>query len=605
MSINPSETISEGLLHNAVVLDYLEVLALSQSLSYVYIEIIEKLTLRFSAEYELPSDALRVIIRSAIVPITHCFFERLIRLNKVVNSSNSKLSISEEEFFPTPNTIADFQNRTANSIKFNQSVFVLLSEVWKLEKVPGNNVYELNLTQPPSFKNHLFQLSKSKFNLINILKLIERFTQWIPAFGRLPVLSFTNSENALHRRFFYLNFFKKVHYKEPQVLVNVDLDARDKLFNKTQLELSEVSGFLSDHGFSDNQKSVITKLFLNFLKLSFPLQCLEGLQNNLKEAKMALVPFKVSALLFSGSMTMNSLFIIGVAKSMGFKIINIQHGGHYGYQLDNSSFLETEWALNDEFLTWGWKELPNHPAIKNLKTQSMPSPWLSERKLYWKDLVVDGPKKFDVLWMPHALKQFTHSPPAVYANRLENINEFSDSMIDFITNAVKSKIKVYCKPFNPVTVDLMADTYRSMGEIGGDFFECSDRFDKGMNYDLLETSSIVLWDQPGTGFMECIASGIPTMILWAPYYKEEKWCEEDFISLEEAGVIHRTSQLLVKEIQQFLIDPSAWINDSNRKAVIQNFSEKYALSDDKWWKSWRTYLKHLKYELKLNIETTN
>ena len=66
----------------------------------------------------------------------------------------------------------------------------------------------------------------------------------------------------------------------------------------------------------------------------------------------------------------------------------------------------------------------------------------------------------------------------------------------------------------------MADTYKSIGMIGGDFFECSDRFDKGFNYDLLEKCSIVLWDQPSTGFMECITSGIPTMILWGNHESE-------------------------------------------------------------------------------------
>ena len=569
--INPSETISRGELCNGVVLDKSEILALSQDLSHIYIEIIEKLTLGFSVKYALPSDALRIILRQPIVQITHCFFERLIRLNKIVNSSTSKLFITEEKFFPLPNTIEDFQNCTLNSIKFNQSVVVLLSEVWGLDKVPGNHISELDLAPPSSYVNHLFKLSKTKLTLANILKLINRYTQWVPALGRFPVLSFSNSTTALHKRFFYLINFKNVNCEWNQVPVSTDFENRDELFNKNLLESNKVNSFLSRHGFSNKQQDVITKLYFNFLRLTFPLQHLEGLQNNYQEAQKALAPFKVSALFSSSTGLTRPLFVISVAKSMGFKIINAQHGGHYGYQLDKSQFLETEWPLNDEFLTWGWTVLPNHPAIKHMKTHPMPSPWLSERKFYWRDLVIDGPKKFDVLWLPHKIRQFTQAPQGADTNRMDIIDEFSNSMIDFITNATESKIKVFCKPFNPATVHLMADTYKSIGMIGGDFFECSDRFDKGFNYDLLEKCSIVLWDQPSTGFMECITSGIPTMILWAPYYTEETWCVDDFIRLEEVGVIHRTSELLVQEIQQFLIDPLAWMNDSNRKAVIQNF----------------------------------
>ncbi len=598
LNIQPSEIISAGKLPDVGSLDNADLQALSKSLSYIYIEIIEKVSAEFSLKYKLPSEALKSILRSTIIPITHCFFERLIRLNRIVDSSEGKPTIYEEECFPIPSSIEDFQKQTTESIKFNQSVLTFLSEVWNLEKITGNNVDELNIKQHQNFKNHLFKLSKNKFNLTNLLKLIDRFTQWIPAFGRLPVLSFSNSENALYKRFFYINLFKKVNYGWPHTSVKTDIDAREQLFNKSLIESSKLNSFLSNYGFSDHQNNIISKLYLNFLKLNFPLQCLEALQSNIKEAQNALVPFKVSALLYSGSSSMNSLFIIAVAKSMGFKIINLQHGGHYGYQLNNEAFVETEWALNDEFLTWGWSKVPNHPAIQNMNTLSIPSPWLSERKYYWKDLVIDSPKRFDVLWMPHSIKLFTQSPPAVAANRLENISEFSNAMIDFISNAAKSKIKVYCKPMNPITVHLMDYTYRSITKIGGNFFECSEQFDKGMNYDLLESCSIVLWDQPGTGFMECISSGIPTMILWPPYYKVENWCENDFICLEEVGVIHRDSQSLVKEIQLFLIDPIAWMNDLNRKAVIKSFTCKYALSDDKWWKSWRTYLKHLKYELK-------
>ena len=72
---------------------------------------------------------------------------------------------------------------------------------------------------------------------------------------------------------------------------------------------------------------------------------------------------------------------------------------------------------------------------------------------------------------------------------------------------------------------------------------------------------------------------------------------DDFTLLEEVGLIHRTLQSLMNEIQRFLIDPTAWMKDSQRKLVVRNFSNKYALTDNKWWRSWRIYLKQLKKEM--------
>ena len=145
---------------------------------------------------------------------------------------------------------------------------------------------------------------------------------------------------------------------------------------------------------------------------------------------------------------------------------------------------------------------------------------------------------------------------------------------------------------------LMASTFKTMSEVGGDYFVCADRFDKGLTYELLNKCQLVLWDQPGTGFLECISAGIPTLILWSRLNcEEEEWCIVDFTRLEEVGLIHRTLQSLMNEIQRFLIDPTAWMKDSQRKLAVENFSNKYALTDNKWWRSWRIYLKQLKKEM--------
>jgi hypothetical protein len=200
--MSSSEIISNGDLWNGVVLEQSEILDLSEHLSHLYIELIERLSLVYSAKYDLPQDGLQIILRRAIVPITHCFFERLIRVNKIVNASSLKTHVTEQASFPIPNTIEEFDGWVTISPKFNQSVISLLSEVWGLKKVAGNQVTELDLAQPVDFVNNLFRINKNKYTLAKILIRTSQYTKWMPVFGRLPVLNFANSTSPLHKRFF-------------------------------------------------------------------------------------------------------------------------------------------------------------------------------------------------------------------------------------------------------------------------------------------------------------------------------------------------------------------------------------------------------------------
>ena len=602
VGIRPSKVISEGEIWDEGFLDSHEILEYSEQISFIYIEIIEKLSLSLSAKYSIPHSALEIIIRSGIVPITSCFFDRLIRLNKIIKSSVDKPSINEEFIFPIPNTIEEFSQWAMESAKYNQSVLSFLAETWDLEKIHGkeiDHIFDSKFQQPPSFVNNIFSLSrtKNKFTFINLIKLVNKFTKMIPAFGRFPVLGFSNAEGSLHKRLFYLKNFKKVNTNWAYAPVTPNISLREDIFSKSQLELSTLNVYLVNCGFSSKQIIVINELYFNFLKLTFPLQILEGLQHNYNSAQKALKPYKAKALLGSNAILTNSLFISGVAKSMGKRLINVQHGGGYGYQKNQSAFLEVELPNYDQFLTWGWTELPKHPALSHLQVYPLASPWLSERKNYWKGYSIDAVKRFDVLWMPNNLKRFIWAPEGSKSNRRDVKDEFSSFMIDFISHAAKSKIKIFCKPYSPSACLIMSQTYDKLEEIGGDYYECSEKYDKGLTFELLEQCKLVFFDQPSTGFFECLNCNIPTMVLVPSFYEFEDWCINDFKLLEESGLLHYSSKSLIDEMEKFLLNPSVWMNNSKRKLIIKNFSIKYALTDDKWWVSWRTFLKQLKKDI--------
>ena len=598
-NLNCNRTISNGdLWNNGVVLEKNEILSLSENLSHVYIELINELSIKYHKKYNVSQNALKILLRPVIVTISHCFFERLIRINKIVSTSKYKLSVTQQELLTVSNVYEEL-NSAILTQKYNQSVITFLSQVWPLKKVIGDETVELNIEQlPVNFKNNLFKISKSKFILANLSVLFQKLFFWLPAFGRFPVLNFSASIKSLHKYFFYILNFKEVNQFFLKNDLRLDLELRNEVFDEKYLKAKQVNIFLSKYCFSENQKTYIFRLFIRFLKESFPLQFVEGFHSNFQSAKNALSIYTTKALLFSGGGDTRSLFIICAAKSMKFKIINFQHGGHYGYFKDNSVALETEYPLSDEFFTWGWKILPKHSAIMHLVLKSLPSPWLSERKIYWKNSLISDDTPFDIVWLPCKMLRFTRAPQGISSNRYDVISKFSLSMINFLTKAVKSQVTVYCKPFDYASFYLMADTYKTMKNIGGKFFECADKFDKGLSDELLGKGKLLLWDQPGTGFLECIVSGIPTMVLWSRLFcEEEDWCKKDFKELEKVGIIHRTPQDLIIELKIFLKDPILWMNSSSRKKIVKEFTNKYALTNDRWWLVWRDYLKKLKEEV--------
>jgi len=101
----------------------------------------------------------------------------------------------------------------------------------------------------------------------------------------------------------------------------------------------------------------------------------------------------------------------------------------------------------------------------------------------------------------------------------------------------------------------------------------------------------VLWDQPGTGFLECLSSNIPTMVYWPRIYsQEEVWLKPLFMELEHMGIVHRDIDSLVEEMHLFKLSPAAWMNDIERVSLVNRFCREFAWTSSKWPKYWRRYL---------------
>ena len=164
------------------------------------------------------------------------------------------------------------------------------------------------------------------------------------------------------------------------------------------------------------------------------------------------------------------------------------------------------------------------------------------------------------------------------------------SITNFVHQATEKKLSILHKPYNPATVKLLAKTMRELERIGGSLYHCEQQLDKGLTLELLGRCSVVVWDQPGTGFLECLSSKIPTMVLWPRIFnQEENWVKPLFLELEKKGIIHRDAKTLVEEIHLFKLSPTVWMLDVERVSLVDRFCEKFASTDEKWPVHWRRY----------------
>jgi putative transferase (TIGR04331 family) len=147
------------------------------------------------------------------------------------------------------------------------------------------------------------------------------------------------------------------------------------------------------------------------------------------------------------------------------------------------------------------------------------------------------------------------------------------------------------KPYSMKYVDLYPEHYRRLEIAGGANYCLLNSKQKGLSVDLIKTCRIVLWDQIGSGTLECFTSGVPTIVYWKRMYsRESPWAKELIANLEHCGVVHTDAVELALETKKYLTDPEGWMADKGRKEAIQAFCQKYALTDPRWYIKWRVQL---------------
>ncbi len=570
-----------------VIIAQEEMLQLSRIYSPIYEACIFRLSGRLVDQFDIAESAASVLARHALVPLLHCFLDRLVRVKKAIDCASGQLVTPRQKLLPTTETIEAFNQCAVAGPAFNQLMIWFVGRVWQLpesDPVPAQQEFGSQV----GFKNNLFRLyPRTLWRVIREVGL--RLFELLPR-TRFPALTMANATGAFREHGFYLKYLTDVSPKWPLASVGIDRELRVKLLSDDFIEGSDLNDLFVKLELGAFERKRARLLLVEFVRNYYPPSLLEAIPANLNRALRVLHPLKRKALISSDGRDSRSAYIVAGAKQMGLSIIDHQHGGHYGYLEDVSVILELEYPGVDQFVSWGWSRLPTHPAVKGMSVVELPSPWLSERKRYWAGLSLDGEKEYDFLLMSNMVKRFPAAPQGASTSRIDLIQEFAESLKHLVRKTVERGVRTFHKPYNVTTVNLLAKTMQELESIGGAHYFCEQQLDKGLTHELVQRCHVVLWDQPGTGFLECLSSNIPTMVYWPrTYCREEAWVESLFLQLEQLGVVHRHVETLIEEIRIFKKSPHSWMNHPERVALIDRFCRMFAWTSDEWPECWRRY----------------
>lgn len=575
-------------------LDDDEIKYLITQLSPLYQQLVSSIARQASKATGVGQYQCEIILREPIVLAAYCLIDRLVRLSKVLSNQDlNQIYAPKVNFAMPPKDVGNLMKLIDGSPKFNQYLISeFSSSIWNIPiKVcqfsqpefiwQANAEKNLNFEEPNLYMRVLRKLKKTisrklgKYIAFRLVNMDDAFLDaGLYGFGRF---------------IWFDEFRKKESPSKDEGLRN---ELTGKIYEDIYVAL-ESKIFCLLKNITLKQKVSAAKIYSKLLVECISTDRLEGLTKYEKYEDF-LKTFKTPAIYFSSTPANNDIFVIAAAKATGVPVIGIQHGAHYGFSVQ-PCHVELEYAYCDKFISWGWRDMVANRYKGNIEIIPLPSPWLSERKKKWSKLlsrahVVDE-KKYDVLWMTDRLQYFPPSISTLRMSRQDCLQSLNESMEYLVSELVENNIQILHKPFNYISRDIQITLLRSLASKYPSNYTIYEKLDKGLTIEMVENVKLVLWDEPGTGFFECLLAGIPTMVLWGRLTSWEVGpVRYLFAELEEVGLMHQGVDTLLHSLNSFLEDKSKWMINQRRIEVIKKVIERFSYTHDDWQNSWKRSL---------------
>ena len=538
-----------------------------------------------------------ILTNRAILPITYIFFERFIRSYKFYEIRDNDYETNNNFYkFENNENMEMFSERCSFSNKFNLSIILNFLKLLKNEKINKfvvintKNDYVFKEKKFKNFLQHYYQFQK-RF-LIKINTVLEKINDKFNYYKKIPIVNASNATSAFTYNGFYLNYFSKL--SNLKLINNRDFSkSLRNIFIKTLKEKNlNLDIFFVNLNLQDDTKKKIIDFYFDFLMNNYPMCFLENLKSNFDYQKKILEKFKVKKIFSSDDESSISTLSYFVSKNLSFEIIKFQHSGHYGYLNDTLEIDEIEVKNSDTFISNGWngkiKKYDNKNYVNFVK---LPSPLFSEKKKYFKSYKVSIDKKFDFVFLPQSVKPFTNPVQGAANFRRDVMKEYVNEFWELANSLHKNNLTANIKFYNRVSKNFIKKNLDKLQKKYENTFYFQNNFNKGLSIKLINSGNVILLDQPGTAFLECLNFNIPIMVYWKRSFCEpSKESTELFEQLKEVGIIHDEPETIIESYKEFKINHNEWLKNKKRRDVIKNFCERYGYADFNWQNLWKNFI---------------
>lgn len=594
VSLFPSER------HEGVALSQEKLIELSTLYSSLYVRLCAAVAGRLASRPGVGPAAARTTVREALVPIVHFYLDRLLRLELLLLSRpGASWRVPRPASAPTAGRCGEFNSLCFSSHDFNQDLLCRLAALWNIPLEGGLPAASEAAPARPAVNRNFEGSPASRRVLRYGLTLLDRFLRSVGIGRRIPTLSMAYHTLPLRDAGFYFLGLENVQGRFVAPRVTRDPSLREELLAATlRAEAPAIVDFLLASGFRNRETAVrAAEDFADFVAEQYPPVLLEGLAPALRAADAVLSGYGRRPLWVAEVNNDEATFLIAAARERGQEVIGFQHGGHSGYIDDHTGAVEYEYGFFDRFVSWGWDVMPDFDVCRSIPVSPLPSPWLDARARHWARALPENDrdprgKPYGFLFMSNKVYRFPPAPSGAAVARSDRLKEIVAYHEELAAACAARKVGLLHKPYNEDAGRLTSGLLARLARDHAPYYRRLVTADKGLHADRLRECAMVLWDQPGTGFLECLAAGIPTLVFWPRHYnREEPRRREAFRSLEEAGLVHRTAVSALDELARFTADPAAWRAQPARVNAVKAFARELGWSDPDWVRHWKAFLK--------------
>ena len=538
------------------------------------------------------------LLRLVVVAITTLFVDRCLRvLHRIRQGEVADIAVVEVEPITGIQWLGQLKIGCDSNWQLNQDLIQRIAVALGLGTARLLEKHEYpEYPRSYSLKSMLFENVRRDWKWV-LRKIISR-TQLLLSHIPFPpkkylAAGFAYEDNYVMVRGLYApwGIFRRIAYPTLEASTK-NQDLRSRLLTAIEPELlpafDSLIRSIDENILPTESKSLGTALAHIFVDW-FPIGFLEGLEKNLQKCSAIVRHRGATTLIGSELIGDAGCVLTASARAAGLKVIGVQHGGgHHGYIEDMSISGQLEYPQYDKTITWGFTRLDPHfpPCI----AIPLPSPRYSGKHIksnYLDTIRCAKNSMKDVLFLSNLFHRFP-IPSTCGQSRPDSIDEITNSQEQLMLALSEAGISVDHKPHNMRSVDLYPDHFGRLEVAGGEGYRLIPSTQKGLDVALVKTCKIVLWDQVGSGTVECFVSDVPTIIYWQRIYsREAPWAKDLITGLERCGVIHSDPVALANEIKTYLSDPDKWMTNPDRINAIRSFCSVFARTDSSWQKAWK------------------